>query len=81
MIRVYEPIGQIYGVTSKSKGLIQSCQTFFSLHKGFIPLSVNEHKSLVRVLNSTFAGLFFFICNNYGTKGLSTERLIVATGR
>lgn len=49
----------------KSKGLIQSCQTYFSLHKGFISLSVNEHQSLVGVFNRTFARLFFFIYNNY----------------
>ena len=55
-------------------GLIQSCRTFFSLHKGFISLSVNEYQSLVGVFNHTFAGLFFFIYNNYGTKASSTER-------
>ena len=46
----------------------------FSLHKGFISLSVNEHQSLVSVVNCTFARLFFLIYNNYGTKGLSTKR-------
>ena len=46
----------------------------FSLHKGFISLSVNEYQSLVGVFNHTFAGLFFFIYNNYGTKASSTER-------
>ena len=29
------------------------------------------------MFNRTFAGLFFLIYNNYGTKGLSTERLIL----
>ena len=41
----------------------QRCDTtvlnLFSLHKGFISLSVNEHQSLVRVFNCTFARLFF----------------------
>ena len=29
MIRVYEPIGQIYGVTSRTQRLIQKYQDFF----------------------------------------------------
>ena len=46
----------------------------FPLHKGFIFLSVNECQSFIGVFNGTFAGFFFFIYNNYETKGLSTER-------
>ena len=46
----------------------------FSLHKGSWFLSVSKQQSLVGVFNRTFARLFFFIYNNYGTKGLSTER-------
>ena len=59
----------------KSKGLIQSCQTFFSLHKGSQFLYVSKQQSLVGV-NRTFARLFFLIYNNYGTKASSTERQI-----
>ena len=47
-------------------------------NKGTITVnSVSKQQSLVRVFNRTFARLFFLIYNNYGTKGLSTERLIL----
>ena len=46
----------------------------FSLHIGSSFLSVSKQQSLVGVFNRTFARLFFFIYNNYGTKALSTGR-------
>ena len=46
----------------------------FSLHIGSSFLSVSKQQSLVGVFNRTFARLFFFIYNNYGTKALSTRR-------
>ena len=57
----------------KAKVWYKSIEPFFFAYREFFPFC-SEHQHLVGVFNRTFARLFFFIYNNYGTKCLSTER-------
>ena len=53
MIRVYEPIGQIYGVTSRTQRLIQKYQSFllFKLICGKINVNLNLYIKIGENLN------------------------------